>query len=694
MKRSKMVLAISLAMVLSILAIAMPVAPVMAATGNLSVTPASGPPGTTVTISGGGFTAGNTYTVSFEVWNASSETKVPTGVASGQVGSDGTFVTYYTIPSQPDGTSLPKTALTYNFTATTTGAGGNDTSNSQPFSMVPALSFSTSAGKVGDQINVGGRGFEANSTVNLYFDNNMINLPTTDNSGTFSFAFQVPGGAQGTHTIHASDQITASPNYNFTINPKLTVNETSTTPGSTITASGSGFTANSTITFSLDGVTIGNVANTDNLGSFSNAQLTVPVIAGGSHILKATDGSGYSDSTTITTSQALNINPASGAANTEIKITGGGFLANKTINVTYNGNSITTNPSIITSDASGNFSATINSPETAAGTYNITVSDGTNTSTAQFTLTASAKIDQTTGAVGASVPFSGNGFNANTTVTIQYDGVGIATAKSDASGSFSGTFTIPPGTAGQHKITITDGVNTISSNFTTTAAAQIRGPEGSGAQTSGYVGSDVTVTGSAFVPGATLTVTYDSTPVATSKVNGDGTFTTSFKVPVSKSGNHTVIASDGTNKISLSFMMDSTPPLAPALISPAKNANVQALANFQWSSVTDPSGVTYTLQVASDPGFNSIVVEKSGLTTNSYQLTQQEQLNSTGSNKPYYWRVKAIDLASNSSPWSTALTFTVGFQFPSWLLYFLIAVGAVVVFAAGFLFGKRSARYG
>ncbi len=115
--------------------------------------------------------------------------------------------------------------------------------------------------------------------------------------------------------------------------------------------------------------------------------------------------------------------------------------------------------------------------------------------------------------------------------------------------------------------------------------------------------------------------------------------------------------------------MDSTPPPAPTLASPAKDANVPALANFQWSPVTDPSGVTYTLQIARDAGFNSIVVQKTGLTTPSYQLTEQEKLDSTGKDKPYYWRVKAIDGASNESPWSTALTFTVGFHLPNLAYY-------------------------
>lgn len=671
MQRSKLLFAISLAVILSILAIAVPAIPAIAA--SLSVIPASGPPGTIVTITGSGYTPG-TSNVTFQI----GPTKIVTSVVSATVGAGGTFTVAFTIPSQPDGS--------YNFSTLA------EPTSTFSFTITPEIAVSSSIARVGDLVNVSGRGFQSDDTIRVYFDGNVIVFPISDPNGLFNANFTLPEVAFGNHIVYAADHTFPSPEHIISVIPKLTVEPTTTTPGAAIKASGTGFTSFSTITFTLDGAGIGNVANANNVGSFSDIALTVPVIAAGSHSLRASDNNGRSDTITLTTAQAMTISPASGPATTEIEITGGGFAANKTITVTFDGKPITTDPSIITTDANGNFAARVSAPKTASGAYDVEVSDGVNASSSQFTLTAAIEIDQTTGGVGSSVHFSGDGFIASSTIIVQYDGAGIGTAKADASGSFSGNFNVPPSMAGQHKITITDGVNTVSSNFTTTAAAQISGPEGSGAQVSGYVGSDLTVKGNAFVPGATVTITYDSTQVATVKADTDGSFTVSFKAPTSKSGLHMVVASDGTNKIELSFMMDSTPPLAPTLMSPVKNANTSQLPNFQWSPVTDPSGVTYTLQIASDASFNSIVVQKTGLTTPSYQLTQQEQLNPTGGDKPYYWRVMTIDGASNESPWSTALTFTVGFQFPTWLFYFLIAVGAVIVFAAGFLLGRRSRR--
>jgi len=137
-------------------------------------------------------------------------------------------------------------------------------------------------------------------------------------------------------------------------------------------------------------------------------------------------------------------------------------------------------------------------------------------------------------------------------------------------------------------------------------------------------GSEIMVNGTAYVPGATVIVTYDSAQVASTPVNNDGSFSTAFKAPVSKAGRHTVTLTDGTNAISGVFMMDSTPPSAANLIAPPSDARREDLPKFQWSPVRDTSGVAYTLQIAQDSGFSSILLQKTGLTANTYQLANAE----------------------------------------------------------------------
>jgi hypothetical protein len=177
--------------------------------------------------------------------------------------------------------------------------------------------------------------------------------------------------------------------------------------------------------------------------------------------------------------------------------------------------------------------------------------------------------------------------------------------------------------------------------------------------------------------------------VASTTADANGTFSVSFKAPASKGGNHVIEATDGINSIKSNFAMDSTPPTAPALISPPQDTKAQPTVAFQWSPISDPSGVTYTLQLAQDSAFTALLLEKSGLTNPSYQLMDQEKLATAGKDKPYYWRVKAVDGASNSSPWSVPQSFEVGYIIPTWIWYAAISVGAILIFLFGLIIGRR-----
>ena len=95
------------------------------------------------------------------------------------------------------------------------------------------------------------------------------------------------------------------------------------------------------------------------------------------------------------------------------------------------------------------------------------------------------------------------------------------------------------------------------------------------------------------------------------------------------------------------------------------------------------------------PDFTNILLDKTGLTTSEYTLTEAEKLESTKKDAPYYWRERAVDAASNASEWTGAGEFSVGFifSFPElkgWVLYALIGVGALVLFFLGLLVGRRA----
>ncbi|MFA5859505.1 MAG: FlgD immunoglobulin-like domain containing protein [Elusimicrobiota bacterium] len=94
---------------------------------------------------------------------------------------------------------------------------------------------------------------------------------------------------------------------------------------------------------------------------------------------------------------------------------------------------------------------------------------------------------------------------------------------------------------------------------------------------------------------------------------------------------------------------DTIAPAVPTLVSPANAASLaSSVPVFDWSDVTDPSGVKYKLQVDNNPDFTSLVINQGTLTASTYSPTAGL------ANGTYYWRVAAYDNTGNSSSWSAA----------------------------------------
>jgi len=121
-----------------------------------------------------------------------------------------------------------------------------------------------------------------------------------------------------------------------------------------------------------------------------------------------------------------------------------------------------------------------------------------------------------------------------------------------------------------------------------------------------------------------------------------------------------VMARDNAGNISAwsasrSFMIDVTPPAAPTLLAPAdKSKAADNTPTFDWNDVTDPSGVTYRIQVDNENTFSPpILIDASGLTASAYNASIPLP------NGTYYWRVKTTDGAGND-PWSSVWSFFIG----------------------------------
>jgi hypothetical protein len=573
------------------------------------------------------------------------------------------------------------------------------------FTITPQVTLSASLGYVGDNITVTGSGFAASSTVTVYFDSAaVVTTPTITTTilGTFSAViFTVPASVRGTHIVQGYDVYGYSPSVaNFTTYSKITVTPASAAVGDNITISGTGFAALQSIAITFDGVAVVTTpvaVTTSTVGSFSPATFTVPASIRGSHTIRAQDISTNSATATLTTTQSITLTPTSGPNGTTVTLSGRGFNASATVTIYFDDVAVTTTPAVVPTDATGAFSTSFNIPSSSGGAHQVKASDGTNTDTKTFTVTATISISPTSGYVGIEVTLSGTGFIANQVITITFDDVAVTTTPvavaTNSKGVLSATtFDVPAQAAGTYTIRVSDGTNVKDADFTVTTSATIS-PVTSTASP-GYVGDNITVSGVGFMAGNTLTITYDNTTEASTTVASDGTFSVTFPAPASLKGAHTVIATDNVSSIPLTFVMESTAPAVPALSKPEAGTKAKAQATFDWAAVTDLSGVTYTLQIATDAEFTqeSIVVEKTGLTQSEYTLTKDEKLESVSQETPYYWRVKAIDGASNGSAWSDAWPFYVGsILSQQTLIYIIIGIGAVILILLGYWLGQRRA---
>jgi len=171
---------------------------------------------------------------------------------------------------------------------------------------------------------------------------------------------------------------------------------------------------------------------------------------------------------------------------------------------------------------------------------------------------------------------------------------------------------------------------------------------------------ELAVSGTGFAIGGTVTVTYDDAVAATAAPDNSGAFKAAFNVPTSKYGDHVITVKDRLNTRRLAFVVESEAPSIPVLLLPGNTSVARAATYLDWMDIDDPSQpVTYSLQVATDRDFIALAVEKEGLTESRYTLSKEEELGAVKKESPYYWRIKAIDSASNESEWSLPQSFYV-----------------------------------
>jgi hypothetical protein len=399
----------------------------------------------------------------------------------------------------------------------------------------------------------------------------------------------------------------------------------------------------------------------------------------------------------------LSISPDEGTVDTQVKVEGSGFESNEEIEIEFGGDSVDIEDGDEDTDSDGDFTSYFLVPESVAGDVTVTVTVGSDEAEAEFTVEPKITVDPEEGGVNDRITITCIGFAYREYVTITFDGDEVGGDETDGSGSVDIQVNVPELGSGTYDIDAEDDEgNSASATFTISTEVSIS--PATSLNSPGHVGQDLTISGSGFKANSEITITYASDPVTYYTTSeSDGSFSYTFEVPPSAAGQHTITATDGISSMSVTFVMESTPPATPSPLQPYMNGKVSSKAYFDWEDVNaDVDGIveqstpiTYELQVATDEDFTNKVLNLTGLTISEHTLTEEEALESNSDETPYYyWRVRAVDAASNASPWTGAGIFKTGFSFSfpglsGWVLYVLIGIGAVVLFFVGFWLGRR-----
>jgi len=138
-----------------------------------------------------------------------------------------------------------------------------------------------------------------------------------------------------------------------------------------------------------------------------------------------------------------------------------------------------------------------------------------------------------------------------------------------------------------------------------------------------------------------FTTTFANNPVTppgstNATIAGNGTATTGIQTLILTGTSGELVH---TAEIELSIFAPVTG--GPQLLTPANNSkDVSTRPTFTWTPVANAE--TYKLQVASDPGFTSIVFDRSGIVGFNFTLTTN-----LATDTQYYWRIYAENVCGN-----------------------------------------------
>jgi hypothetical protein len=471
--------------------------------------------------------------------------------------------------------------------------------------------------------------------------------------------------------------------------PFIELSPKSGVPGTKVAVDGQRFTVDEYVEIYYDGTRVA-TGRTDSSGDFT-ITFTVPEGYKGAYEVYAKVLDDTAEAY-FTVKPGLTVSPENGPAGTNVTVKGQGFAKNEQgIKLMYylDGN-YETEARNITANTKGSWKTSFPIPPSSKGEHKLDAQGAESklydVEDATFRVTAEISTDEPSGSVDESITITGSRFVAyESGIQILFNGQAVVTGiTADSQGDWEESFEVPEMPAGPYSV-IAEGEQTKQEDV---SALNFKiEPDIVLSPDEGHVGITLNVTGHGFAANKDVVIKYDGSQVATARTNGKGSFVTSFVVPESQYGEREVAAEDaaGTDATA-TFTMESDPPDTPMLVSPSYGSMVGLVGGvtptFEWSAVSDDSGVHYSLQIAASANVTATgkfvypIVSVAGIVGTNYTLEETDAL----TYGTYYWIVQAVDGAENAGAWTAARSFRAGLL-PLWGFIAIITAIAVAIIA-------------
>jgi len=364
---------------------------------SVTITPDSGPPGTTVTIVGSGFpasraaNANNTTSIS-PVFGSTTKTGLFTNGSGDLPGSD-----QFTIPSAA-------TASTVTLTVSILGADSVASTGADKFTVTSrVLTVDPTSGPRGTKVLITGTKFTASGTiaanaVTVDGETTVHTVANLTSSGDVpGISLPIPAGAGiGSKTISATDSGALVGTTKFTVTvPTIAIGLASAYMGQSVPITGAGWVPSSSVTITLaaDAVDVATkVATTDGAGAIDTSMLLPSTVGVGSKTVTftAADASTYSNTAVAQTMKipkpTVTLSASSADIGDVITVTAAGFSPSSGLSVlTVGGADV--RDGVVTSDTEGGATTSFIVPG-VTGSNIVTVTIGANTVSTSISVVA------------------------------------------------------------------------------------------------------------------------------------------------------------------------------------------------------------------------------------------------------------------------------------------------------------------